>query len=930
MNLSALLQALIPGAGAKHDGGGADAPAGRPVTRGDAARLYQRPPSFTDLLPWMEYLPDERCFLLEDGCSVGALFELTPTGVEARTPGYIEGVCDGLQSALTDAVPEDDLSPWIVQVYVQDEPSLHRYFARVRDYIPDNIRGTAYSRHYLDIFGRHLAHVARPGGLFDDTAVTGGPWQGQYRRTRVVLYRRDPAPGRNGVRGGVTPAEALNDIATRLETALSTAGIRLRRCDGRDFYEWMVLWFNPASPMAGDDPAKLLEIAPYPGDGEMPYGADFAERLTFSMPRSDNEAGVWLFDGQPHTVVTVQSLRAKPEVGHFTAARRRGKFTFALFDRMPEYTIMAMTIVIRRQDQVHHSVERVRNAAVGDSAEADLAHEEAKAVLREMARGDKLYPVTLAFYVRGRDMRQLERHVNAVNALLAPNGLQPIVAEADLLRLDSYLRNLPMNYDVSLDRSSRRSRLMFSSDIAALIPAYGRSRGTWSPGFKFWNRGGEPLVFDPMSRSDRKKNGHLLLLGPTGSGKSAQLVDLLLQAIAAYRPRVFVIEAGNSHDLLGRHLESQGLSVHQLTLTPDTDVSLPPFADALRLLDHKGLRPRLHEIAIEDLARIDNLDDDDGLEKRDLLGEMEIAARIMVTGGDDREDARLTRADRLLLRNAIYHAAEQVHARPGDHQVLTRDIMEALRGIGRGEIEGDLPEYRRHRATEMADSIGLFCSGIAGHFFNRPGTAWPAADVTILDLGLLAREGYKDQLTLAYISIMNHINNVVERHQSDSRPTIVVTDEAHIITTDAQLARYVVKITKMWRKYGAWFWIATQNLEDFPDDASKMLNMIEWWLCLVTPKEEVDQIARFKDLNEEQRHMLLSTHKEPGKYTEGVVLSDKLETLFRSVPPALSLALAMTEKEEKAERAAIMRERNCTELEAAYVMAARIEAARRG
>ena len=33
---------------------------------------------------------------------------------------------------------------------------------------------------------------------------------------------------------------------------------------------------------------------------------------------------------------------------------------------------------------------------------------------------------------------------------------------------------------------------------------------------------------------------------------------------------------------------------------------------------------------------------------------MEIAARIMITGGDEREDARMTRADRLLIRNAIF------------------------------------------------------------------------------------------------------------------------------------------------------------------------------------------------------------------------------------------------------------------------------------
>jgi hypothetical protein len=139
---------------------------------------------------------------------------------------------------------------------------------------------------------------------------------------------------------------------------------------------------------------------------------------------------------------------------------------------------------------------------------------------------------------------------------------------------------------------------------------------------------------------------------------------------------------------------------------------------------------------------------------------------------------------------------------------------------------------------------------------------------------------------------MSHINDLVERHQSDARPTLVVTDEGHIITTNPLLARYVVKITKMWRKLGAWFWIATQNLEDFPDASRKMLNMMEWWLCLVMPKEEVEQIARSKDLSEEQRSLLLSARKEPGKYVEGVVLADNLEALFRSVPPPLSLALA--------------------------------------
>src|SRR3546814_15209389 len=89
-----------------------------------------------------------------------------------------------------------------------------------------------------------------------------------------------------------------------------------------------------------------------------------------------------------------------------------------------------------------------------------------------------------------------------------------------------------------------------------------------------------------------------------------------------------------------------------------------------------------------------------------------------------------------------------------------------------------------------------------------------------------AREGYNAQLSIAYISLINTVNNIAERDQFLGRPIINVTDEGHIITKNPLLAPYVVKITKMWRQLGAWFWLATQNLDDLPKAAEPMLNMI--------------------------------------------------------------------------------------------------------
>ena len=44
------------------------------------------------------------------------------------------------------------------------------------------------------------------------------------------------------------------------------------------------------------------------------------------------------------------------------------------------------------------------------------------------------------------------------------------------------------------------------------------------------------------------------------------------------------------------------------------------------------------------------------------------------------------------------------------------------------------------------------------------------------------------------------------------------------------------------------------------------------------------------------------------------MLTDNLAALFRNVPPALALALAQTEKDEKAARAQIMRRERCSEV----------------
>lgn len=73
---------------------------------------------------------------------------------------------------------------------------------------------------------------------------------------------------------------------------------------------------------------------------------------------------------------------------------------------------------------------------------------------------------------------------------------------------------------------------------------------------------------------------------------------------------------------------------------------------------------------------------------------------------------------------------------------------------------------------------------------------------------------------------------------------------------------------------------------------------------------------------------MLSARKEAGKFSEGVILSKSMEVLFRAVPPSLYLAMAMTEPEEKAERFQLMQQHGISELDAAILVAEKIDRAR--
>jgi len=879
------------------------------IKKNDIEKSHDHLPSFIKYLPWKDYSEKHKCILLEDNESLGICFKITPIACEARPQIMLDEITKSICEAIKNSIPFEKNNPWTLQVYVNKQSDLSPVYEKIENYFLENKKSSAITNDYLLNIKEHLAYVSEEKGIFHDSQVTNLTFRGGLLNVYAVLYQRKNSLQTNN-KERLSRLEEITRISRKFSDQLRSCGMHIRRLKGNEFYYWMTKWFNPNN--------KLADTTSYPNESKKMFSFDLAEQLFFSSPKSFGDG--WYFDGKPHKVITIQSMTTNPEIGHISAERKRATDdkVFNLVDHLPEGSVFVMNIVMQAPSEVELHLKTIQGSAVGNHAQAIKVKDEILQAEKSIANGDSLLPVVMNLYIRGDSLDDLHSKEAQAEVLLNSNGFK-VITDDELFPVDAYLRYLPMCYNFHFDKKNAyRSRYFLLSDIAKLLPFYGRSRGTEHPGLVCFNRGGEPWFYDFMK--DKTKNAHFLLLGESGTGKSNLLCFIITYLLARYFPKMFIIDVGGSFDVLGEYCKSLGLTINKIKIDPKHPISLNPFADGLRVID------QLESIQIQQrdqylFEKCENLsdsstEDDD----RDILGDMVLSALIMITGGEKKEEESIRRSDRMLIMDAIIDAAYFVR----DHQrnqMIAGDVLEAFERVTL-KLDPDRDGEKIKRAREMADAMRYFTKDpMSSQFFNSYGNPWVEADITIVDFGLFAREGYEAHRSIAFAGCLNYVQTLAEANQKSDRSIYTIIDENHIFTSIQLLANIQTRVAKTGRKLGLWLGIATQNMKDFPDGARRMLAQLEHWICLSLPPDEIDQIERFKTLTPEQRFLLLSARKEKSKYTEGVILSSTMKGLFRNVPPKLYLALAATEQAEKNQRLKIMQKFNCSEIEAVRVIA---------
>ncbi len=859
---------------------------GAPLTRGaiktplvsheQGERLFA--PSFVDLLP-VKHCMGDGIFYFRDG-GLGCLFQLEPINLEATTDEYKAQILEDIAFALQSTVPYEYDNFWLSQMFIVKEQSADEVMQKLTKHC---VKHNQFSEFYLQTMSSHITSLSNVEGAFVDKN-TGEPWSLSQLSIYFCVWQEKPPVKEEHLS---KEFDDLKDLIVIIKHTFSQANIKLNSLGDQGYINLLSQFINNKAP---SHHPNILEDEDLSEVAIKHVGISVGNGCFHFSKNGNSKYGIYMPVDKIHNLDRIR-------VGHLSAEQSN---KLSLFDKLPVGSIWAQTTIHISPDRADKYLEKIGKQSMGNDEHSKNNGDRAEEARKKASDGDLVCRFAGGIYLFGKNQNKLLKDAKKVKSIFAAQGLSVLELKENPLAQDDFIRSMPMCFNYKFDRSffAKRSSLQHLSIIAALSPFYGRSKGTGTPGVVKFNRGGEPLMFDPIQ--DKYQNAFGLLFGPSGTGKSAWLIEFLFSMMAIYNPKhVFVIEKGDSFGLFVDHCKQQGLSTNKVVIKASSgDVHLPPFANATRLITDQ------------------NID-----KERDLLGELLIVAQLMITGGEEREIAKFERGDWDTVGDAIKLAAQNT-IDDNREVTLTEDVVQALTELSK---QDDLLDNEKERIRKMAKAMRVYISSdFNKRIFNTEGRLFPEVAITQLDVGLFATDGYESQLVVAFVSLMNDVNRLGESNQFGGHPIFVIIDEAHIFTKHPLIVSWILKMVKMWRKWGVWVWFATPSLKDYTDTAKSMFETIEWIVCLQVKKSEAKALSNLIDLSKEQNELMMSMKGSDGQYKEGVVFSQAINTLFRSVSMPLALALAMTEQKEKATRQKIMQNNNCSELEAAYLIAEQI------
>ena len=457
------------------------------------------------------------------------------------------------------------------------------------------------------------------------------------------------------------------------------------------------------------------------------------------------------------------------------------------------------------------------------------------------------------------------------------------------------------------------TKYALSGDVVAKLPLQGEWKGVPQSGVLLIGRRGQLFNFNPFYRVGGGGNYNLIMMAPSGAGKSF-LLEELVQSQLAQNVAVFVMDIGGSYKNI-----THAFGGEMVRFNKDNKISLNPFSSlsnsgtlyvkALELIA-SGMKTSnileitgLSEEKIEAL-RLGRTKTSNETKELDAIEILEIEAK------------KISKRKYFVTKDSIIYAKSMVTAMcdlSGDGRseaLIERAIIEGVSEYGQelditklSKILDNLKTQKGEPvagASSMADSLYPYTEGgIHARFFASGEEASFKEILTVFEL----EELVNDEPLLAVVLQVVLMQITMQFLCGDrSRRFMLVVDEAWMILDYA--ASFLERFARTVRKYGGSLVVCTQDLSSFSNECgtrksqSAVLESSSWKMILAQKEEGIETFAKSKAY-EKYIALISSVRKcSANKFSEVLISTNGVNVVGRFVADPYSTALFSTEDQD--------------------------------
>lgn len=798
--------------------------------------LFQRPESLSALLPYADYLADDRIFIMKDG-SLGAIFAIELLEHEAMNAAGIVSAVNSLKSWLS--LPEN-CSMQIV--YDQQMLSPH-------DQVLTKLASMEQQGHPVSeaLFQERLRTLTAACS----TDLPLAPFSRQAYAS-IRYYPRFLSKSRG--RGAVSRSEAtlfrttqefIRELLTfkhLLADFEHASAVPLRSIDASELIDQLRRFFNPVS-------YYRREFARY--NPNLPI----SEQIIFSAPVLDY-AGIQREGRKTRTI----SLKTSPLYSYPGG--------MAYFTRLPfPYRLsLAFSFPNRTKSKQFFDIKEffLQNTP---SARARRQREEVLEVQERLARDDRCLFMTFNVIVDGESEAELDHKTRAIVSVFHQDLECEAIKESDI-GLGLCLNSLPLCYSPKADFSAQRFIRILRSDAVKFLPVFDSFRGLTQPDQLYLSRERNLVRFSLL---ENETSNHTIVLADSGSGKSAFVIDCV-QAIKrkAPEPLVFVIDKKSSYLMASEYYDAD-LTVFDF----DRELPFSPF------------RGQFDEGKLAFLTHL-------------LVAAIKLTSPSFEVESDHRtaltKALRLAHERKTQQAGLRYIDGELVDADASEDIEIT--MAEVIAELGALPSQREYESFEPLVAELIQKLKPFYGDGTYSRFFQgSTATRGKSKLFFIYDLDALDADPVLQ--TLMSMAVMDEITRIIKLPANKGRMGLIVLEELGRLGQDPTVARYVVDWAETLRKYGYWLiGLSPRPSTYFELEAGRALwSVADNFVFLQMSADNVNYITKNSDiLDEADAQIVKSLRTVRGKYADVFYTNKKKSRkgAFRFFQTALDCWLAPT------------------------------------